>query len=62
MCLLQCRLCHNITDLPPLTAALLVAVVDAVVGAVAAGPLRNAAVVCLAGELSVWVTLVVWTP
>ena len=40
---------------------MLVAVVDAVVGAVAAGPLRNAAVVRLAGELSVRVALVVRT-
>jgi len=42
------------------TAALLVTVVDAVVGAVTAGPLRNTAVICPAGELRV-VTLVVWT-
>lgn len=44
-----------------LTAAFLVTVVEAVVCAVAAGPLRNTAVVCLAGELCVFITLVVWT-
>lgn len=54
---------HNTTfaDTQALTAALLVAVVDAVIGAVTSGPLRNAAVVCFAGELSVLIALVVWT-
>lgn len=46
--------CHLLT-------ALLVAVVDAVIGAVTSGPLRNTAVVCLARELSVLIALVVWT-
>lgn len=50
----------RVTGTRPLTAALLVAVVQAVVGAVTSGPLGDAAVVCLAGELGV-VTLVVWT-
>lgn len=45
-----------------LTAAFFVAVVNAVVHAVAARPQGDAAVVCLAGELSFPVTLVVWTP
>lgn len=49
-----------IARLLALTAAFLVAVVDAVVGAVTAGPLRDAAVVCQAGELRVLVTLVLW--
>lgn len=40
---------------------MLIAVVNAVVGAIAAGPLRYAAVVRLAGELGVRVALVVWT-
>lgn len=47
-------------DSQALTTALLVAVVEAVIGAVTAGPLGDTAVVCLAGELS-FVTLVVWT-
>lgn len=41
---------------------MLVAVVEAVVGAVTARPLRDAAVVCLARELRVLVTLVIRTP
>lgn len=41
---------------------MLVAVVEAVVGAVTARPLRDAAVVCLARELRVLVTLVIGTP
>lgn len=45
-----------------LTAAFLVAVVKAVVHAVATCPQRDAAVVCLAGELNVLVALVIWTP
>lgn len=45
-----------------LTAAFLVAVVKAVVHAVATRPQRDAAVVCLAGELNVLVALVIWTP
>lgn len=53
--------CNTSADTQALTAALLVAVVDAVIGAVTARPLRNTAVVCLAGELSVLITLVVWT-
>lgn len=40
---------------------MLVAVVDAVIGAVASGPLRNTAVVCLAGELGFCVAFVFWT-
>lgn len=52
---------HNLHDTRALTAALFITVVKAVVSAVTAGPLRNAAVVRLAGELSVWITLVVWT-
>lgn len=47
-------------DTQALTTALLVAVVEAVICAVTAGPLRDTAVVCLAGELS-FITLVVWT-
>lgn len=52
---------HRLTHICKLTAALLVAVVNAVIGAVTAGPLRNTAVVCLAGELGVLITFVVWT-
>ncbi len=54
---------HNITcaDTQALTTVLLVTVVQAVIGAVTAGPLRDAAVVCLAGELGFLVTPVIWT-
>lgn len=45
-----------------LTAAFLVCVVNAVVHAVAARPQWDAAIVCLAGEFSILVTLVIWTP
>lgn len=43
-----------------LTASLLVTVVDAVIGSITAGPLRDTAVVCCAGEFSV-ITLVIRT-
>lgn len=47
-------------DMHFLTAAFLIAVVKAVIGTIAAGPLRDAAVVCLAGELSV-ITFIIRT-
>lgn len=57
---LQIKWNKKSNDAQSLTTALLVTVVDAVVGTVTTGPLRDTAVVCLAGELSL-ITLVPWT-